>query len=205
MYKLYSIPGTCSTGITVLLQELGQDVEIINPHDIEGYTSISPTNQVPALDDNGLILTEGAAIALYLLDKHGSDLRHDDSEKRGEFLRWLMFNYATLHPSYSKLFTVNGVMEGSSEKDALLTKLADLVSDNWAILDRRLEGREYTFGDTVTVIDYLICIYSGWNQFFPQLSINLGNNVRRLVDKVSELPEFQSAFALENNKFVKAS
>ena len=30
MYKLYSIPGTCSTGIVALLKKLGQPAEIIH-------------------------------------------------------------------------------------------------------------------------------------------------------------------------------
>jgi len=205
MYKLYSTPGTCSTGITILLKQLGQDVEIINPSDIDDYTSISPTNQVPVLDDNGLIITEGAAIALYLLEKNGSYLLPTDLDKKGEFLRWLMFDYATLHPSYSKLFTINRIMDSGADKEVLLSNLADMVSANWNILDKRLEGREYVFGDSVTIIDYLLCVYTGWNQFFPQLSIKLGGNVQRLVDKVSELPEFKSAFILENNEFMKAS
>ena len=66
MYTLYSIGGTCSTGITALLRKLDQEVSIIQRDTVDDYNKIVPTNQVPALDDSGFFLTEGAAIALYL-------------------------------------------------------------------------------------------------------------------------------------------
>ena len=69
MYTLYSIPGTCSTGITVLLTRLGLDFEVIKRDDVPNYSDIAPTNQVPALKDGDQIITEGSAIVLYLLEK----------------------------------------------------------------------------------------------------------------------------------------
>ena len=70
MYKLYSLAGSCSTGITILLEKLGVDYEVIQRNDIENYSDIVATNQVPALVDNDIVIAEGAAIALYLLEKH---------------------------------------------------------------------------------------------------------------------------------------
>lgn len=205
MYKLYSMPGSCSTGITILLQKLGQQVEVINPKEVEDYLSVSPTGQVPALDDNGLIITEGAAIALHLLEKHGSEEVSGPMASKAEFLRWLMFNYATLHPAYSKLFTVNGEMRDSEEKAALMQALADKISATWAILDARLASQEFVVGEQASIIDYLLAVYSGWNAFFPSQKIELGDNVRALIARVSELPEFKAAYTVENNEFVLAA
>ena len=68
MYKLYSIPGTCSTSITALIKKLGQEVEIINRDDVPDYqVSINPANQLPILEDNGTLICEGAAIAFISL------------------------------------------------------------------------------------------------------------------------------------------
>lgn len=202
MYTLYSLPGTCSTGITVLLQHLQQEVEIINPSKMEDYTKISPTKQVPVLDDNGLIITEGAAIALYLLEKHNSPWLSNKLSEKGEFLRWLMFNYATLHPSYAKLFTINNIMAESKEKEIVLQGLADIVSNNWKILDQRLEGKDFIYGDSATIIDYLLCIYTRWNRFFPKQTFVLGDNIQQLVNSVSVLPEFTAAYRSENIEFL---
>ncbi len=201
MYKLYSIPGTCSTGVNILLKTLKQDVEIIHPSDVDDYSLISPTGQVPALDDNGKIITEGAAIALYLIEKHQSEFLAGELPERVIFLRWLMFNYATLHPSYSKMFAISSIMEDGVERDALLQSLADGVSGNWDIIDQRLAIQQYVYGDTPTIIDYLVCIYASWNNFFPGQTISLGANVEDLISRVSKLPEFVEAYARESAEY----
>lgn len=199
MYKLYSIPGTCSTGIVALIKKLGQPVEIIHRDDIPDYaTRINAANQVPILDDGGMLIREGAAIALYLLEKHNSSWLQGDRVEKADFQQWLMFNYATLHPAYGRIFTVAKIMDESDAKAKLLQQLADKVSDSWDILNERLEGRSFVVGNEATVIDYLLVIYSSWNHAFPQLKITLGRNIERLVQDISALPEVQAAYEAEN-------
>lgn len=200
MYTLYSIPGSCSSGIVVLMQKLGLEFDVINPTQIENYKSVSPTGQVPALVDGDLVVTEGAAIALYLLRKHSQSDVEDPT-----FLRWLMFNYATLHPAYSKLFSVNGLMEDSDQKTALMQSLGDKLTETWAIVDARLAKSDAVVGDQATIIDYLLAVYTGWNAYFPGVKINVGDNVRALVSRVAELPEFKAGFAKENAEFKSAA
>ena len=89
MYKLYSLAGTCSTGITVLLEKLGVKYQVIQRDDVENYSQIVPTNQVPALVVDNQVITEGAAIALYLLEKHQNDMMPTAVTDKAEFLRWL--------------------------------------------------------------------------------------------------------------------
>ena len=199
MYKLYSIPGTCSTGIVALLKKLGQPAEIIHRDDVPDYAiRINAANQVPILDDDGLLIREGAAIVLYLLEKHHSPLLIGAQIEKADFQQWLMFNYATLHPAYGRIFTIAQIMEKGDAKAQLLQQLADKVSDIWKLLNERLETRNFVVGDEATIIDYLIAIYSNWNQAFPQLKFILGENVERLVEQVSALPEIQAAYETEN-------
>ena len=197
MYTLYSIPGSCSTGITVLMKKLGLDFKVIRRDDVENYTDLVPTNQVPALIDGDTLITEGAAIVLHLLEKHENDMLPKSEKERTEFYRWLMFDYATLHPAYGKLFSVAGVMDDSEAKLPLLQKLADKISDTFNILDKRLEDRQFIYGDVPTPIDYLAAVYSTWGNSFPQLSFNLGDNVKAHVQRVMALPEFQAAYEFE--------
>lgn len=195
MYTLYTMPGSCSTGIHTLLNALNQPVEIIHRDDVKDYQSIVPTNQVPALKDGDVLLSEGAAIAQYLLKKH-----QDTAESllgTTEFNYWLMFCYATLHPAYSKMFTVWKSMEDGESKDNFYNTLADNISHLWTIVDKQLEGKAYLVGDKASVVDYLISIYANWGNFFPQLSIKLGDNVVRVIKNVAELPEFKNAFEKE--------
>ena len=207
MYTFYSIPGTRSTGITALLEKLGVPYEVVKRDDVPNYSEIVPTNAVPALKtEDGTIITEGAAIALYLLINHENDMMPKDGLEKAKFLQWLMFNYATLHPAYSKIFTIAFKVEISdAEKAKLIQQLADSTSDLWAILDKHLENQKFVLGDSPTIIDYLVAVYSSWNNFFPEVKITLGSNVQRLVDEVSALPEFKAAYAKEDSEFSKAA
>lgn len=193
MFRLYTIPGSCSTGIHVLLNRLGVPAEITLRDELNDYRELVPTNQVPALQTPQGILTEGAAIVLYLLRQQGQESLASDEE----FLRWLMFNYATLHPAYSKLFGVNANMPEGEAKTELLQRFADRVGELWAILDRHLESRSFIVGDEATVLDYLVAIYVRWGNLFPQTRIPVGERVLDLVNRVSALPEFEAAFARE--------
>lgn len=207
MYTVYTIPGSCSSGIVVLLEKLQVPYTPVKREDVSEYSSIVPTNQVPALKtENEQIITEGAAIALYLLEKHQSAMLPEDISEKAEFLRWLMFDYATLHPAYGKMFAIHYKLEmNKDEKTKALRQLALSVSALWAILDKELEKKRFITGDQPTIVDYLAAIYSSWGNNFPDIHITLGKNVERMIDEVSQLPEFQAGYRKENIEFKKAA
>lgn len=205
MYTVYTIPGSCSSGITVLLEKLQLEYTPIKREDVPNYSEIVPTNQVPALKlADGQIITEGAAIVLYLLEKHNSPMLPADLSRKAEFLRWLMFDYATLHPAYGKLFAIKYKAQmDEKDKVEVLKQLAPSVSSLWAILDKELEKKRFITGDQPTVVDYLATIYSSWGKGLTDIKITLGKNVERLIEEVSALPEFQAGYKRENVEFTK--
>jgi glutathione S-transferase len=205
MYTLYTIPGSCSSGITVLLEKLGVSYTPVKREDVEDYAALVPTNQVPALQTpEGQIITEGAAIVLYLLEKHTSSMLPTDLAKKAEFLRWLMFDYATLHPAYGRMFAIRFRVEmDEGERARVLRQLAPQVSNLWAILDKELDEKRFITGDEPTVVDYLATVYASWGKNFPDAGIVLGTNVRRLIEDVSALPEFQAGYKKENQEYHK--
>lgn len=207
MYILYSIPGTCSTGITILLEKLAVDFKTVAREDVPNYTEIVPTNAVPALKtEDGQIITEGAAIVLYLLEKHNSDMLPADLSEKAEFLKWLMFDYATLHVAYSKLFTIAmKVKMDEAEQANVMQQLGDQTSALWEIVDKRLSDKTFIMGDQATIVDYLMAIYSSWGNYFPNVKISLGQNVERFIADVQALPEFKAGFQTEQIQFKAAA
>ena len=197
MYRLYSIPGSCSMGIHALLNRLGQDVELIYRDDVADYAALVPTNQVPALVDGDDLLAEGAAIVLHLLEKHGGGPVSPVDAR--EFHRWLMFNYATLHPTYSKLFmagVMNVIPKGESQ-DLLIAHISNRLNVLWRIVEARLDGREFMLGREPTVIDYLLAVYANWDRAVPAATISRGPNTQDLIRRVIALPEFSLALERE--------
>lgn len=203
MYTLYTLPGSCSTGIVVLLEKLGVPYQLIKRNDVADYQQMVPTNQVPALKtENGRVIAEGAAIALYLLEKHDNTMLPKELEARSEFYQWLNFDYSTLHPAYGRMFAI-AYRAKLSDKDKAetLQLLADTVSSLWAILDKRLETRKFILGDQPAHVDYMAAVYSSWNAGFATTKIELGKNVKRFIADVAALPEFKAAFEKEQIAF----
>jgi glutathione S-transferase len=74
MLKLYCMPWSRASTVFWLLEELGQpyEIEIVDiraPGGVpESYREIQPNKKVPAIDHDGTIVTERAAICIYLAD-----------------------------------------------------------------------------------------------------------------------------------------
>jgi glutathione S-transferase len=66
------------------------------------YLLLNPMGKVPTLTDGDAVVTETAAICLYLADRYGYGVlapRIEDAE-RAAFLRWTVFSTAVLEPAY---------------------------------------------------------------------------------------------------------
>ncbi|MEM7096745.1 MAG: glutathione S-transferase family protein [Pseudomonadota bacterium] len=147
-----------------LLEELGVpytlrmlDIEN-NEHKSKDYRAINPMGKIPALKHGSTVVTESAAINMYLADlfpEQGLSVPVD-SPLRGEYLRWCMFAPITAEP-------------------ALMAKALDLTHplyDPFADLDvvaqtlsAALESREFIVGDSFTNADVAIgsLLYWGFN------------------------------------------
>lgn len=200
MYTLYALPGTCSLGIHVLLNKLDQPFEWVNAKEVENYTDINPAGIVPVLKDGSTTILEGGAIVLYLLEKHDSKMLPNSLGEKSEFLQKLFFNYATLHPAYSKLFFAKKKLEGEAQQQAF-AKASEGVASLWKIVDNRLSKTPFAGGDEPTILDYLLCVYANWNAFLDA-DIELGSNVKRMIRQVIELPEFKQALEKEGVNYM---
>ena len=92
--------------------------------------------------------------------------------------------------------TVAWVAYGSQKKD-YMNQLASRVGELWQIVNTRLEHKQYMYGNKPTIIDYLITVYVGWGNVFPELNIPTGNNVLNLVKRIKDTPQFRRAFKEE--------
>lgn len=196
MYKLYYMPGACSRAIHALLLDLGQPLELIPRDSVEDFRKINPSNQVPVLVDGELVLGEGVAIVLHLLEKHRSPTLPADPAARAEFYEWLLFANATLHPAYGMMFFAHYQLEGEAGKREVLEKGAARLSSLWSIIDERLQKRQFVCGDGLSVVDMMLAVYSGWGQAFPT-DIQLGERTERMLAAVQQYPAFQKAVAAE--------
>ncbi len=109
--QLYAHAGWGSAIVEAQLAWYGVDFELVESGDLfkdetarEQLAVINPLSQIPTLVlDTGEILTESAAITLYLADMTGSDalVPGPGSRERCAFLRWLVFIVANIYPTYT--------------------------------------------------------------------------------------------------------
>jgi len=140
-----------------MLEELGEPYEIrlLNmekeEHKQADYLAINPMGRVPALVHRGKVVTETAAICLYLADAFpdtnlsipiGSPLRAD-------FLRWMFFGPVSAEPSV--LWKVLGDVK--TEVD--YRPFAD-IEDVANTLRGAVAGRSFIVGDHFTAADVII-------------------------------------------------
>lgn len=105
-------PWSRAAGVRWLLEELGVPYEVnfvdpLGPGGApEAYRAIHPHKKVPALEIDGQILTERAAIAIYLADRFslGSLAPALDDPRRAAYLKMLVYNDAVVDPSVALHF-----------------------------------------------------------------------------------------------------
>jgi glutathione S-transferase len=103
----YTHPQSRGRMVHWLLEELGApyDMKILDfdkrEHKAPSYLAINPMGKVPAIVHRGTVVTEVAAIGIYLADafpKAGLAPALDDP-KRGTYLRWFVFGTSCFEPA----------------------------------------------------------------------------------------------------------
>lgn len=208
MYTLYYSPAACSMAVHVILNELNQEVKLVNVSLSEGknrdpeFLKVNPRGQVPVLVDDGHVIREGAAIIVYLMDKHNSALLPKSGKERATALQWLMYGNATLHAAYSKAFMINRAEIDNAAKATLMKAAIGAINTLWAELDSELATKPYLCGNECSAADILVTVIANWAQWLPaEHIIVLGDNVKRLVKTVIARPAYQKAIAAENIEY----
>jgi glutathione S-transferase len=201
MYTLYYAPGACSRAVHAVLCELGVKFEIkqVNLRERSpDFLKINPRGQVPTLVENGNAITEGAAIIIYLIEKHGSDLLpKPGTPESAKALQWLMFFNASVHPAYVPAFGPQRFVDGEAAQQNLVKKTVERVQGLWDYVDQQLEGKKYLAGDACTAADILMTVIAGWTL---NGAIMPGPNVQRVTEAVQARPAFQKAVQAETGE-----
>jgi glutathione S-transferase len=140
------------------LEEMGLPYEVAgidHPNhelDTPAYRALNPFGQIPAIDDDGVVVTESGAILLYLARKSGK-LMPRDLAGEAQVLRWTIAALNTIEVPVLTLWFVN-MMGGKDTKPSEALR-------NWSEMRlKQLEGwlanREFIATDEFTVADILM-------------------------------------------------
>ena len=173
---------------------LGLDVESVMaaPGD-ETIRAVNPAGRIPAMDDNGLKLSESNAIMIHLAGKANNSLYPEDAQQRAEVNQWLMWDLAHWSPAYQPvqfqrvikpMLKMGECDEGVCE-DALVR-----FGREAGILNAALEGKEWIVGDAPTLADF--AVGAGLTYAAPmRLPLDDYPNVKTWGERVMNLEGFK--------------
>jgi glutathione S-transferase len=114
-----------------------------------GFLAINPMGQIPALVDDGLVLTESMAMALYLARKAGPEIGPRDAAEDGAMENWAFFAATAIEPLSIML------LRAGIEPPEAVSAAAGALERPLARLEAHLAGRDWLM-DRFSVAD--ICV-----------------------------------------------
>ncbi len=160
MITLFHAPKTRASRFIFLLEELGAPYELkrVSLRRADGTGAVDPANphphgKVPAISDDGMVVFESPAIALYLTDKfpkNGIGPVVGDA-KRGAYLSWLAYYGDVLEPAFMSKFLNTPVPRGTAgwvPVEEAMEFVVKSLSAGPYILGEKFSGADVLYGTT---------------------------------------------------------
>lgn len=117
------------------------------------FRQINPAGLVPAMEDDGLVLTESLAINLYLARKHGGTLGPADLAEEGRIAQWTLWAATEVEPRSIQILQ-NRVQLPPDRRDERAAQAAiEALRAPFALLDTALAATGHPVGGRFTVAD----------------------------------------------------
>ncbi len=190
--KFYMTPGSCTTGIHILLEEIDRPFEVYIVDLLAGaqnkadFLAINPKASVPVLvRDDGSALTEFQAIAYWLARSHpGAMLLPGDLEGEVRALEIMDYVVGTLHgQGYTRIFVPESHTPNASDHEAVRARGYEIAAKCFAVLDGALAGVEYAAG-SFSVADAALFYAEFWaDRINIELPQNCLAHYRRMLTR----------------------
>jgi glutathione S-transferase len=200
MLQLHHHPFSRAAGTLWALEEVGEPYELVYVDIMKGeqkspaHLALNPMGKIPVLVDGATVITENAAISMYLADRFASGrlAPRIDDPRRGTYLRWTMFAPSVIEPAH--MAKTNGwqyraSQAGWGEYEAMLKSV-----------DVALAGRDYVLGETFSMAD---CVFGGALRFLTTMGgMPASDLVKAYVERITSRPAYQRSDA-KNKAIVK--
>ena len=167
----YSNPMSRGRIVRWMLEEVGQPYEVrlldlqAGDNRSADYLAVNPMGKVPALDHDGVVITEAAAICAYLADAFpnaGLAVPIGD-KRRGTYLKWLFFGPSCVEPAvtdraFPRKDEARRSTLGHGDFDTVMDVLANGVS-----------ASPYLLGEQFTAADVVIGSGLRWGMMFKMI------------------------------------
>jgi glutathione S-transferase len=203
--KFYMTPGSCSTGIHILLEtlELPFEAWVLNlpagDHLKPEYLAINPRGTIPTLvPDDGPALTDFRSIALWLAERYPrARLLPDDPPLAARAVELLDFALGQLHgEGFTRIFTADRYLAAPGERarEDVVAHGREIVAQAFEALEKRLPAEGYAVGPQFTIADAALF----YNEFWAdKTEITLPARVAAHYRRLRALPVVRQVLAEE--------
>jgi len=152
---LYHHPFSRAANVLWMLEEIGLDYELrfidllSGAHKAPELLALNPMGKLPILTDGDQVVTEVAAIGLYLADRYalGRLAPTPDDPQRGTYLRWSLFAPSVIEPAAAA--KMNN-WEAKPSQVGWGTPESMLEAVEFAV-----RGRDFLLGDSFSMADVI--------------------------------------------------
>ena len=203
MYTLYGSPSTAGTAIHWLLLELAVPFEIRlldfekGEHKTAQYLTINPDGVVPTLIVDGAPVTQMAAIATLLAERHpeAGFAPAPGSPDRAAYLSWSFWLANSFQPHFRAWFYPHEPADGEA-LEAVRAAARAKIEAGLTRLDAHLAERDFVVGEGFTTVDLLATILCRWTRNMPKPATEW-ENLKRYLDRMRQRPALREVHARE--------
>ena len=157
---LYHHPYSRAAGVVWMLEEVGVPYELRFVDIMQGgqkaaeLVALNPMGKLPILVDGDAVVTESAAIGLYLADRYslGRLAPMPDDPARATYLRWSFFAPSVIEPgamAKAANWPFKPSQAGWGEHEAMLRAMESAVTGRKFLLGDRFSMADVIFGGTL--------------------------------------------------------
>ncbi len=160
MITLYHHPFSRAAGTLWALEEVGEPYELrhvdilAGAHKAPAIVALNPMGKLPILTDGDAVVTESAAIALYLADRYAAGRLAPalDDPRRATYLRWSLFAPSVIEPgamAHLSKWEFKPSQAGWGAHETMLTAMEAAIGDGPYLLGDMFSMADVVFGGTL--------------------------------------------------------
>ncbi|MGE7154808.1 glutathione S-transferase family protein [Methylorubrum rhodesianum] len=203
---LYYAPGACSLASHIVLEEIGAPYETVRLDLAKGdqrapeYLAVNERGRVPALYEDGWVLTENAAILRHLARSHPeagllpADLR--GQAVADEWMAWLSTGH---HVAYAHVRRPERYSADEAAFPEIRAKGADTFGDLCTMTEVRLSNGGWALGECYSVVDAYLMVFWIWARG-PVIGFDMPAQFPAWTDharRMAERPAVRAVFTRE--------
>ena len=146
------------------------------------YRKLNPLGRVPTIVDGDIVMSESAAICMYLADRYSYGIlapKMEDINLRAQYTKWMIFSVGTLECVIARMFTHVNTPEETKVTHQYVSEQCEILK---MLLNPILEKQEYILSSGFSAADIMLAaVLPGAQDYLITNNPPILNYMKRLV------------------------